>query len=63
MLAIPDEGTLMRTDRIRCDFVLIEPAHQTLQFHTDDFGKTWIRPCNRLGQMGAMRFLPTYGRR
>jgi hypothetical protein len=29
----------MRTDRIRCDFPLIEPAHQTLQFHTDDFGK------------------------
>jgi hypothetical protein len=115
----------MRTDRIRCDVPLIEPAHQTLQFHTDDFGKrnrdltltshgrlvwhgyvsefrphaprdrdmgldcnflmygepegggpriyyrvfldhgqvTWIRPCNRLGQMGARRFLPTYGRR
>jgi hypothetical protein len=29
----------MRTDRIRCDFPLIEPAHQPLQFHTDDFGK------------------------
>src|SRR5258708_39332975 len=38
MLAVPDGGTLMRTDRIRCDFPLIEPAHQTLQFHTDDFG-------------------------
>ena len=111
----------MRTNRIRCDFPLIDPAHQALQFHTDsvkrrdqdmtltshgrliwhgyvskvlpgpprdiDFGLdgdfvmyaepeeggplvyyrvflvegqvTWIRPCNRLGIMGARRLLPT----
>jgi hypothetical protein len=23
---------------------------------------TWVRPCNRLGQMGAKRYLPTYRR-
>jgi hypothetical protein len=126
MLAAPRGGRLMRTDRIRCDFPLIYPEHQTLQFHTDDFGRknrdmtltshgrliwhgfvspirpeqptrdldlgldgnfvmyaepegggplvhyrvfldhgqvTWVRPCNRLGQMGAKRFLPTYRRR
>jgi hypothetical protein len=111
----------MRTDRIRCEFPLINREHQALQFHTDDMGKrnrdmtltshgrliwhgfvsefrpqpprdldhgfdgnflmyaepegggariyyrvflargqvTWIRPCNRLGMMGARRFQPT----
>ena len=116
----------MRSDRIRCEFPLVYPEHQPLQFHTDDFGRknrdftltdrgrliwhgfvspiwperppmdlemdfdgnfvmyaepegggpliyyrvfldrgqvTWIRPCNRLGQMGARRYRPTHGRR
>ena len=110
----------MRTDRIRCEFPLVDPEHQTLQIHTDDFGKknrdmtltshgrllwhgfvsefrpqpprdldleldvdflmyaepeggaariyyrvfldhgqvTWIRPCNRVGTMGARRLRP-----
>jgi hypothetical protein len=111
---------MRRPDRIRCEFPLIDPTHQSMKFQTEDLGRknrdftltshgrltwhdyvndirpqaprdfdleldtnflmyaepesggerlyyrvfldegqvTWIRPCNRLGQMGAARLRP-----